>query len=115
MTVALTTLAWIAVTFATKPEPIDTLVAFYERVRPAGPGWAPVAAAAALPASRESVIRSLAAWLLGCALIYALLFGIGLLILGPRLAGAGLVASALLSGALIFKVFEPDAKSVSDF
>jgi len=111
VTVGLTTIAWVFVTFATAPEPMDTLVAFYRRVRPAGPGWAPVAAVAGVPPIRESLIRSLAAWVLGCVLIYALLFGIGSLILGPRLVGMGLIVAALAAGALIFKVFEPEPEA----
>jgi solute:Na+ symporter, SSS family len=111
VTVGLTTIAWVVVTFATAPEPMDTLVAFYRRVRPAGPGWTPVAAVAGVPPIRESVIRSLAAWVLGCILIYALLFGIGSLILGPRLVGVGLIVAALVAGGLIFKVFEPEPEA----
>jgi SSS family solute:Na+ symporter len=108
VTVAVTTLGWIAVTLATKPEPMETLVAFYTRVRPAGDGWRRVAAVAGVPPSSDSLARSLGAWVLGCVLIYALLFGIGMLILGPRLAGAALIVAAIASGALIFRVFETD-------
>ena len=39
VTVGITTVVWVAVTFMTSPEPIATLVAFYRRVRPEGPGW----------------------------------------------------------------------------
>jgi hypothetical protein len=48
---------------------------------------------------------------LGCFLIYALLFGIGCLILGPRLLGAGLIAGAAVAAGLIFKVFEPERQA----
>jgi solute:Na+ symporter, SSS family len=112
VTVSLTTIAWLVVTLATKPEPTETLVAFYRRVRPAGPGWAPVAAIAGVAPSRESLARALVASILGCVLIYALLFGIGLLILGPRLPGVALIAAALASGALILRVFEPQSGAV---
>src|SRR3954462_6012408 len=40
--VGITTVGWVAPTFLTRPEPTETLVAFYRRVRPAGPGWEPV-------------------------------------------------------------------------
>jgi solute:Na+ symporter, SSS family len=108
-TVGLTTLAWVATTMLTKPEPIETLVAFYRRVRPAGPGWEPVVAVAGVPRSAESLPRAIGAWVLGCILIYALLFGIGCLILGPRLLGLGLIVAAAAAGGLIFKVFEPES------
>src|SRR2546425_11374191 len=45
-TVAITTVVWLAVTYLTKPEPRETLVAFYRRTRPSRAGWAPVAALA---------------------------------------------------------------------
>jgi len=98
-------------TMVTSPEPMETLVAFYRRVRPAGPGWEPVIAVAGVPRSTESMPRAIAAWVLGCFLIYALLFGIGCLILGPRLLGAGLIAGAAAAGGLIFKVFEPERQA----
>ena len=41
ITVAVTTVVWLAVTYLTPPTDREVLVAFYERVRPAGPGWAP--------------------------------------------------------------------------
>jgi len=107
-TVAITTVGWVVTTMMTSPEPMETLVAFYRRVRPAGPGWEPVIAVAGVPRSTESMPRAIAAWVLGCFLIYALLFGIGCLILGPRLLGAGLIAGAAVAGGLIFKVFEPE-------
>jgi solute:Na+ symporter, SSS family len=113
VTVAVTTAAWVVVTLATPAEPQETLVAFYRRVRPAGPGWKPVAAVSGVPPSPESLLRQIVAWIFGCILIYALLFGIGLLILGPRLLGAALFAIAAISGAMIFRVFEPDMEETA--
>ena len=40
VTVVVSTLVWLSVTFLTRPEPDEKLRAFYERVRPGGPGWA---------------------------------------------------------------------------
>jgi len=42
VTVAVSTVVWLGVTFATKPEPDRVLESFYRRVRPGGPGWATV-------------------------------------------------------------------------
>src|SRR5450759_2301525 len=39
ITVAVSTVVWVSVTFLTKPEPDATLESFYQRVRPGGPGW----------------------------------------------------------------------------
>src|SRR5436305_657928 len=42
VTVACSTVVWLAVTLLTRPEPDAVLEAFYRRVRPGGPGWAKV-------------------------------------------------------------------------
>jgi hypothetical protein len=42
VTVFATSIAWITVTFATRPEAESTLVRFYQLVRPAGPLWGPI-------------------------------------------------------------------------
>ena len=66
-----------------------------------------------MPPSSESLVRQLIAWVFGCVLIYALLFGIGMLILGPRLWGAVLIVVAGVSGAMIFKVFDPEMEDAA--
>jgi SSS family solute:Na+ symporter len=101
-TLALTTVAWVSVTFATRPEDDATLLAFYDRVRPDGPGWAPIAArsrAPALPAVGLGV--RLRDWALGCALVYLSLFGVGKLVLGETALGAGLLAAAAVAAGLL--------------
>ncbi len=42
--VGLTTVAWVSVTFASRPTDIQTLVRFYNLVHPGGPGWSRVVA-----------------------------------------------------------------------
>src|SRR5512134_3246139 len=46
VTVATTSVVWVAVTFLTRPSDRATLVSFYRLVRPAGPGWTSVRAEA---------------------------------------------------------------------
>jgi Na+/proline symporter len=102
-TVVITTIAWLAVTLLTPPEPLDKLAAFYRRVRPAGPGWTAVAAKAADSSAvpNESLGMQFFNWVLGCVLIYSTLFGIGKLIFKEWLVGAALLAVALVVAALI--------------
>ncbi len=38
-TTAFTTVIWLSVTFMTRPADSETLLSFYEKVRPGGPGW----------------------------------------------------------------------------
>jgi Na+/proline symporter len=101
-TVAATTVVWLLVTFLTPPEPRDTLVSFYRRTRPAGPGWKPIAAVAGSSFTpNESLVVNFVNWLLGCVLIYAALFGIGKLIFRDWLAALVCLALAVVSAIVI--------------
>ena len=102
VTVGITTFGWLVITFLTKPEPRETLVDFYRKVRPEGPGWKVVAADADLAAPRSSGIWiQLSNWVLGCVLVYASLFGIGKLVMKEWLVAIAFIAAAVLSGVLI--------------
>ena len=82
LTVGITTVAWIAVTLLTKPVDDATLVAFYRKVRPAGPGWAAIREREQLPASPDSLPQQLLGMTLGVAWVYAALFGTGNILYG---------------------------------
>ncbi|HEU4932977.1 MAG TPA: sodium:solute symporter family protein [Pyrinomonadaceae bacterium] len=103
VTVGITTLVWVVVTFATSPEPAEKLIAFYRRVRPEGPGWNGIAAEAGLAESHAQGRLSLqfVNWILGCALIYGSLFGIGKLIFKEWGTGLLYLLVAIVAGALI--------------
>lgn len=93
---------WLAVTFATRPEPDSHLTGFYRQVRPDGPGWRRIAAL--VPAARPdgTLLPSLGCALLGTAAIWLTLPAIGALIFGEWtraalcLAGATTAIAALL-------------------
>lgn len=74
VTVAVTLVVWLLVTFLTRPVPMGTLVAFYRKVRPPG-FWGPVALAAGGTHPRES--HPLLSFAGGLLLLYGLTFGIG--------------------------------------
>jgi Na+/proline symporter len=102
LTVAITSVVWLAVTFLTKPEPESKLLAFYRRVRPSVLGWKRIAALAPeVPASREGWYNLLD-WLLGCLMVYMALFGIGKLVLGST--GVGLLFLAI-SGLAAYAIY----------
>ncbi len=99
---AWTTFCALDVTWLTPPEPHATLVAFYRRVRPPGPGWKPIATAcgAAVP---EPVAGLLADWLAGCAVVYGVLFGVGTVLFESVLASLGYFAVAILAGVFLYR------------
>jgi Na+/proline symporter len=77
LTVAATTLVWVTVAYVTPPTDRRTLVSFYKLIRPAGRGWESVRAEAGVGPSPDSLSQSLLGWVLGCAFVYAALFGVG--------------------------------------
>jgi SSS family solute:Na+ symporter len=108
-TVSITTVVWLVVTFATKPEPDAVLEAFYMRVRPGGPGWLHVSTK--LGYGREEIPGgrwAWANWLAGVVAVYATLFGIGKIIFGEWAAGAVLVVVAAVAFAWIARSFTGD-------
>src|SRR5690242_5365456 len=103
VTVGVTSIVWITVTMLTQPEPVEKLIAFYRRVRPEGPGWNGIAARADLAEEHAQGRLSLQLfnWILGCALIYGSLFGIGKLIFKDWGTGLLYLAIAIIAGVLI--------------
>jgi SSS family solute:Na+ symporter len=100
-TTAVTTLVWLVVTFATKPEPQEMLLKFYRSVRPHVSGWQPVARLAPEIIPTRDLGRNLVSWALGCAMVYLALFGLGRVLLGPFWLGLALLtASAICAGLL---------------
>jgi Na+/proline symporter len=103
VTVAASTLVWLAATWLTPPEPRETLLAFYRRVRPSAALWGPVAAAAPDVVPTRDGLLDLMDWAAGCVLVYATLFGVGKIIFGELALGLGMLALAAGAGWLIFR------------
>ena len=102
ITVGITTVAWLATTFLTRPEPEETLVAFYERTRPSVSGWGPIARLRPEIKPSRDGLSNLLDWIAGCVLIYGLLFGTGKLLLGETGQGIALFLAGLAGGATIY-------------
>jgi SSS family transporter len=93
--VAVTTMVWVGVTFATAPTDIERLESFYRKIRPAGPGWRPLRERCPEVRPAETLGWNLTAWVLGCVLVYSVLLGMGLFLEGSWLAGGVCGALAL--------------------
>lgn len=102
VTVGITTMVWLAVTFLTAPEPRDTLVAFYRRTRPSSTGWKPVATLAPDVKPSRDGLANLIDWIAGCVLIYGVLFGTGKLLLHETGSGFALLICGVAAGAVIY-------------
>jgi Na+/proline symporter len=102
VTVVVSTVTWLAVTFLTKPESDEKLASFYERVQPGGPGWRALARRCGLAESPAAEgTPPLLLWGLGVVLVYATLFGIGKLVFGEIPLGLALLG---LSAAVFFVI-----------
>ena len=108
--VAVTTLGWLAVTFATRPTDPVVLQAFVARVRPPLLGWSAYAKTSNLlhsmptfeqalagevqaPPKPRSLGRQLLSAVVGAGMVYAVLFGVGELLYGEAV-GWGLLGLA---------------------
>ncbi len=101
-TVAITSVAWVAVTFLTRAEPDEALVKFYRKVRPHAAGWTRVALMAPDVPETRDLGGNLFSWLLGCAMVYAALFATGELLFGRMMEAAGLYAVAGITAGLLY-------------
>lgn len=106
--VALTTACWLPFAYLAPATDERTLIGFYRRIRPAGPGWAPVArkagpAPAGSPAG--SLVPPLAASALTAAAIYGFLFATGFVLYGRPLAAVLALLVAAAAGGLLGRVW----------
>jgi Na+/proline symporter len=119
ITVAVSTVVWLTVTFMTKPEPDAVLESFYRRVRPGGPGWRRVAEKAGFGAEGiEGGIIPWTNWIAGIVAVYCTLFGIGKIVFGESMIGLILLAVAIAAFWWISRSFRaasalPSARSTS--
>ncbi len=107
--VVITTAGWLAVTFATPATDAAKLQSFYRLIRPAGPGWGPVAAAtgdtaAGAPQSTNLGV-ALGCMVLGSLAVYSTLFATGNLLYGRTAAGLGLALVAAASTVTITRLW----------
>lgn len=108
-TVAVTTLVWLTATWLTAPEDPATLRRFYERVRPAGPGWDPVRATCPGVTPADDLTAAFTGSVASCAFVYSALFGAGHLLMGHTTAALAstvvLVASAVATIRAIVRLW----------
>jgi SSS family solute:Na+ symporter len=102
-TIVVTTIVWLAATWLTAPTDRGVLMTFYQKVRPAGPGWAAIRRECNGLPSSDNLSLAFGGWLAGCVFVYSALFGTGHILLGHQAAAAiSLIAFAASGGALLW-------------
>jgi len=104
VTVAVTTVVWVAAAFLGPRTDEKVLEDFYRLVRPAGPGWTRVRAAVGLGPSPDSLPQAMLGWVAGTAFVYAALFGAGSLIVGNRAMFMTWLVIFVVSGFVVQRV-----------
>lgn len=106
--VAFTSVVWIVTTLLTKPENDVTLINFYQKTRPGGPGWEKIAKRAFPdhdnPAAWEMPIQILNVFI-GSITVYAALFGIGSLVYKEWVQASIFISLTVAGIMVIFKLF----------
>jgi Na+(H+)/acetate symporter ActP len=103
ISVGFTTVCWLIAAFASPPTNQETLIAFYRKVHPSGPGWASVRAAAGVTeagAALHGDHMGMAAlgWISGCVVIWSSLFAIGNFLYARTSLAWGLTGIFFVSG-----------------
>ncbi len=109
ITVVVTTVVWLSVTFSTAPEDDVTLDTFYRRVRPGGRGWRTVATRLGfehdqIPGGALSWVN----WVAGLAAVYCAVVSLGAILTGTRTRGLLYGAAAIAAFLLIQRNLRTD-------
>jgi len=111
LTVIATTVCWIVTAYFGPQTDKQTLIDFYKKVQPFGPGWRRIRveagisdAEAAAWAKTDNFPLALLGWLAGTVLIWAALFTVGNFLYGRLGYAYGLLAVSVASGTVLISV-----------
>ena len=111
--VLITSVVWIAVTYLTQPESKEVLQQFYKKIQPGGPGWNKVVNEAKaenieIIDSNEgwSVPSGIVAMMVGCVLIYSVMFATGHYIYGEYTSALTLSGLAIVSAFILVRLWK---------
>lgn len=110
--VALTTVCWLPCAYLGPVTDEATLVEFYRSIRPAGPGWIPVARKAGITSGTsvgQSLAAPLAAAVLASGAIYGFLFASGYMLYGQGTRAAVALTLSTLAGLALYRLWRRQA------
>jgi hypothetical protein len=106
ITVAFTSVCWIATAYLAPATDRKTLIEFYRKTRPSGPGWEPIRREAGetnLPPA-DDIPRALLGWTAGCALIWSALFSLGNFLYGRYTPAIILLLIAIATALILVRI-----------
>jgi SSS family solute:Na+ symporter len=108
ITVAVTTVCWVATAWLGPETDRQVLIAFYRKVRPAGPGWEPIRAVAGVSQgdAADNIPLALLGWLAGCTAIWSALFTVGNVLYGRLGPSVILGTTFVLSSFVLWRVVQ---------
>jgi solute:Na+ symporter, SSS family len=110
LTVAVTTVCWLATAYLGPQTEPAALINFYRKVHPGGPGWAAIRAKAgvipgeAAGGDAANFPLSLLGWAAGCITIWSALFSVGNFLYGRLDYAFGLLAVFVVSALVLIRV-----------
>jgi solute:Na+ symporter, SSS family len=109
ITVAVTTVCWLVTAYLGPETDRRTLIEFYKKVRPFGPGWTRIRQEAGISeeeakATHENIPMALLGWFAGCTAIWSALFTVGNFLYGRMGYAIGLFAVFVVSGLVLLHV-----------
>jgi Na+/proline symporter len=109
LTVLATTAVWVLTAFLGPKTDPQTLVKFYKKVRPFGPGWEPVRKQAGLSKAEarttgDNFPVALVGWVSGSLTIWSALFTVGNFLYGRATYALVLLAVFIVSGTVLLRV-----------
>jgi hypothetical protein len=109
--VGFTTVCWIVTAFVGPQTDRATLLSFYRKVQPFGPGWQRIreeagvsAEEAALAARQDNIPLAMLGWVAGTCVIWSGLFTVGNFLYGRMGYSVGLLGLLVLSGSVLIWV-----------
>ena len=103
--VLVTTSIWLIVTFITPADEKETLIKFYKKTKPGGPGWNKIKEHIIMSDEKEEWIvpKGIICMIIGCLTIYSALFSTGYFIYGEIISALIFLLVTIVSGLFLFK------------
>jgi Na+/proline symporter len=103
--VAITTVAWLAAAYLSPQTDERALIAFYEKVRPFGPGWRRIQAkSSAAIIEGDNYPMALLGWIMGVTMIWSALFTVGNVLYGRTVYALILGGIFVVSGSIVIQI-----------